>query len=420
MIQNEELQKLLDSTVTPLQPQDLEPKLVETIYKLAPAWSFFNQATAESKVHEFNQRIGLPVANFEGEMAITPSSSSQYYRQSVTLKIIRVKNGVTNVAQLSMQRFIDALKTELMGTTRSMGWQIEAGVLWGNASADPYQFDGIDNLVASNVIDWGAPVSLALLDQMIDASDDAGGEGHPRAFILGNKIKSSLTRILRNQYHAPELMEVREGLVVPAYRGIPLLSSTGVRAFNAMGSVAGTPASGGSLVNGNTYYWAVAPVTVDGEQQASAPISATMSSPNLKQGLSWTAYVSPKGAPAFLYKIYRGATAATMYQIDTVAGFTYAANGTQSGNVTSYVDDGSNTGNVNRLPLASGDQVIFLLDSDPDESCEIRYLSERNSIIMYLDIAQTSDQREFLMRSFLALVMKYEAVNAIARRVSAV
>jgi hypothetical protein len=411
----DELQKLLDSTTTALQPEDLEPILVDTIYKLAPAWSCLNQATAEAKVHEFNQRTGLPTPNFEGENAVTSSSNSQYTRQSVTLKIMRQKGGVTNVAQLSMQRFIDAFKTELLGATKAMGWQIEAGVLWGNSVADQYQFSGLDNLIETNVVDWNAPVSLSLLDNLIDASDDAGGEGHDRVFILGSKIRSSLTRILRNQFHAPELITVRNGLTLPGYRGIPLMASTGVRAYSQMTSVASSQTTSGSLTTSQQYFWSVAPVTVDGEQQASATTTQTMSGSNHTVNLSWTAYPG-----AFLYKVYRGTATNAMGLVAAIAANTYDGSGTVSGQVSTYSDAGTVSPNMLIAPLSAGDQVVFLLDRNSDESAEIRYLSERQNIIQYLDLAPISDQKEFLLRSFMALVMKYEAVNGMARRVQPV
>jgi len=408
---NEELRKFLDSTTTALIPEDLEPQLVETVFKLAPAWTAMSQSKAEAKNHQFNQRTALPSASFQGENATQTSVQSTYLRNVITLKVIRLQGGVTNIAQLSMAKFIDAYKAEMVGAARAMGWQIEAGVLWGNSTADAYQFDGFDTSISTNVYDINGPISLQVLDDMIDNSDEHGGANHERMFVIGSKLRSTLARILRDRFHQIELTTVREGLTVPSYRGVPLMISTGVKAASVMSTVTATPAAGGSL--SGTVYHTVAPITVDGEQEAAAVVSASYGGGNGTAGLSWTAFTG-----AFLYKIFRGTSATSTGQIAVIAAITYDGNGSPTGATTSYNDNGSLTPSTTRFPLGANQQVIFLIDRDPDDAAEVRYLSERDSIINYLELAQITDQKNFLLRAFMALINKYELVHGIARRVS--
>lgn len=414
---SEELIKLLDTTsAAPLIPQDLEPILVETVRKLMPVWSFLKIDRAEAKNHEFNQRTALPSAQFEGENAVTPSSNSSYNRAAVTLKPIRQKGGVTNIAQLSAAKFTDAYETELVGSTKAIAWKIEAATLWGNALADPYMFNGLDPQIVNNLFDVNDKLSLQVLDSMIDQSDDNGGEQHDRVLVMSTKMRSSLIRILRAQFHEEELVYVRGTVEVPAYRGLPVLASTAVRANGTMGTVAATPSVGGFLAASTQYYYVVAPITTDGEQKGSAPAGGLTTVGNKTVGLSWTAYPD-----AMIYKVYRGTSLTNVGLIDTIAANTYDGSGTVTGTVTTYTDSGTNLSpNASQQPLGltdSNDQAIFLVDLNAEESFEIRYLSEGQNWLQFMELARTSDKREYFLRSFLAPVLKFENLNAIARRV---
>lgn len=125
----EELRKALLTTASgsgsPLVPEDLEPVLVEYLYKISPLTAMLPVKRANGATHEFNRRDGVPSAWFEGELASTTQQTSSYSRNTVQVKILRTGGGVSGFARAAMRRFIDALEAEITGAVEGMADAIE-------------------------------------------------------------------------------------------------------------------------------------------------------------------------------------------------------------------------------------------------------------------------------------------------------
>lgn len=406
-----------------LSPESLEPIIVELVRKLSPLIAGITVIQSNGKTHEFNNRTALPEAYFEGENASTPSSKSSYNRISVPLKIIHAKGGVTGFQQAASKAFVDSFVKEVQGASQATAWAIEFGVMWGNATADQYQFSGVDTWISTNRIDKNAVITLRYLDDMIDPILNAGVVDRTTlAFYLSPQMLSKISTLQTEARISIEKVIYAGGLEMASYRGIPLIPTSFTRATSQMSapSVANDAASGG-LQTGKTYRYKVAAVTTTGEQWASDETSlATIT--GTATLVTWVAV-----AGARLYKIYRtvgdGATGTEKY-LTTVAAKTYDGDGTITGNKTQFIDtlaDGT-IGNDYPLSFTNKDEVIFLLDLDPEKSIEIAGLRNQQgevvkNLIQMLPLARTKDVEEFLLLSYLALVFKGDIFNAMLRRV---
>lgn len=398
-----DIQKALDSTTgAALIPESLAPVVVEYAKKLNPLMGILRWNKAAGKTHEFARRTALPASGPEGEGAVTPSSRSSYARDSVQLKIIRTRGGVTGFERAATASFADALQTELNGAVESQAYSIEQQLLWGN-SADPYQIDGLDALITTNLIDVDGVIQLADLDEMIDLVRDSGAKRDPLLLIMSNKMLSKVSSLYVSQFSLQlPSVDVRGGYRLSAYRDIPILESSFLRPAATMGAVDLQADSGGNLAAG-TYYVRVSAVTQDGETVACASQSVTVSD-NGKIVVDWTGS-AVEGA--LLYKIYTtepdGEAGGETLQL-VVAGRTYDGDGTPSGavtgaEVTKYVSGGN-------PPLDEGDETVYLVDLNPDQGLEVEYLGLSPIVIERL--ARTSDSEEFLLKTYFALAAKGE------------
>jgi hypothetical protein len=189
-----------------LMPEDLEPILVEYLYQLSPLLKLMNVKEATSGVHQVNRRSS--VANqtpwFEGELTDTPSGRTTYSRDTLTLKILRAGGGVSGFLQAASKKFLNALEKEQLGAVENMADLFEYAIMWGNATADPYQFSGLDTLITTNRTDFASSkVTLTALDNMIDqASPFRGVEYDSKVLLMSSNMSSVCFRSSNQSYAA--------------------------------------------------------------------------------------------------------------------------------------------------------------------------------------------------------------------------
>ena len=173
----------------------------------------------------------------------------------------------------------------------------------------------------------------------------------------------------------------------------------------------------------------MAPVTYDGEQLASAEISqATGAGGNTN---TITVTFTPF-AGALKYKVYLGTSTGETFLVKEVAGKTYDANGTITGNISSIVIDAPSAGSeitakmAQDRPLvgsiASGDvpEKIMLWDLDPIQGLgKVPYTnsggSRFNGLVTINPLAETDDNLPFLVKSYLAMADSFEATSFLHR-----
>jgi len=419
----EELKLALDSTSgDALSPESLEPFIVETVRRLAPVFSLMTVIVADSKTHEFNKRTALPSATFEGENATTVASNSTYERISEPLKIFRGKGGVTGFQQAASKKFVNSFAKELEGQAKSMAWAIEFGLLWGNKTSDPYQFDGFDTKITTNRLDKNAVITLRHLDDLIDKIQEAGILDHRTlAFVASPTMISKISTLQSEARKAVVNVEFPGGLVMTTYREIPLIRSSFVRPTSTFGVLTtASSATAGALTPGATYTYRIAAVTTRGEQWASTSTAQLLAGGQSSADLTWVAV-----ADAQLYKVYRTAAngaAGTELLRATIAAKTYDGNGTITAAVTAYNDGVVALGTDYPLDATNVDEIIFLLNFDQSEGAEIASLindfgEEIQNMIQYLPLGISSDKTEFLLISYMAMLYKDDQVHGMLRRV---
>jgi hypothetical protein len=235
---------------------------------------------------------------------------------------------------------------------------------------------------------------------------------------MSNTAVSKIAQLLTNQQRFVDQVEVAAGLLVPTYRGIPLIKSsmTNTRS-NQVGTVTTTPSSsGGSLATATYYYKVSAVISRGAEIQASAEATAAVTGPTGSVLLSFSTPTGVDGLQPILYKVYRS----TSTGAETLLGVVDAVVGLNTDGIspiltTSILDDGVKLTpkNGSTVPTSSpaayvgtstgmkppvaGSEPIYLMSRDDNFICR-PYVRE----LTPLDIYPTTSSPDSLPYALIA------------------
>jgi hypothetical protein len=434
----------------PLVSKRISPVLVEYQRRYAPLVAALPSTKWDSTVYYFNKRVSLPGGGFVtdgGAYNQGVPSTSQYNQENFQIRLLQSIGAVTGYAQAVTRNLIGDLRArEIEGAARGLYWDMETALLWGSeaaTSASPTPtFDGLDVIcsafsngtygagtaptagVGGGTIDnwngsngsagwagvtnqWidgvdqnainlaGASLTLGALDVVIDLVESNVAEPVENSewmFLMSPSANSRLAQLLINQQRFVDEVEIASGLLVPTYRGIPIVKSSflsprtnvfgTVTAAASPSTVAGTPA----LTASTAYHYRVSAVmTRFGEIQASSDATATTgASSTLAIALTLPAsLVGPENSSPTHYKVFRGSSSTNQTLTGMVPASYYDTNGVYR-TTTKIVDsgtgfapwDGTNApasgsvgyfyANSGMLPLGAGMQSIYLMSRDPN------------------------------------------------------
>lgn len=447
------LQKALTSATgqgEALIQQNLEREITNTIIRLSPEMAMVALKRISGKTHEFNRLVALPrTGGAMGEAASTITSNSQTVRDSVQLKIIRRKGEITNFLQDTSEEYIDAAAYETENLLQQHIYDLINYILYGNASANAYEFDGLDTLISTNRIlptdRYGDTLAtLATLDTMIDKSNRAGGARHKRVFEMSPELLSKVSQLLTNVRLNQGILgngltqvDIGGGWRLNAYRDIPIIETTATRPTNQAtakttyyGTLGSSTLTTGGTVPAATYYIQIAAVTEEGEQLASAEITQTTTGATSTLTITWEAVLN-----AYRYKIYTsGTTSVDKTLVRVIAADEYDSVGTIIGKIESYtfttnplaadtsVPTAMQSDKQLELESAANDvpEQIFLWDLDPIQGLgKVPYTnsggSRFNGVVTIKQLAETDDNIPLLIKSYLALTPSFERTSVYAR-----
>jgi hypothetical protein len=410
-----------------LVPKIIDPVLLETQRRYAPLVRAVPTVKWDTDVYYWNQRTQVANGGFVTDGGAQPVSNSTYVQQNFAMKHVMTTGAVTGYAQEVTRMVIgDLRETEIDGAMRGLYWDIETGMLWGNAGstlngARP-QFDGLDTQCSTfsggnqNAIDFaGAALSLGTLDKLIDMVEQNVASpifDDSWMFVTSSTSNSKLSQLLINQQRYMEV-EVAAGLLVPTYRNVPIVKSSFLSGRSlAVGTVTGaTATTGGTLPTATAFKYVISAVIArQGEIAPSAEVSVTTGGTGTNTiTLSFSPPTGFEGAAPTLYKVYRtaggggGGSETFLGYVDATVGL--AADGITPIVTTSIIDNGSalvpmngatapavpptqyvgtNTG---MLPPAAGQENIYLMSRD--RNFVIRpYVREASPLDVYPTTAQ--------------------------------
>ena len=425
-----------------LVQKQIDPVLLEYQRRYAPLVRSLPTVKWGSTVYYFNKRTNLPTGGFVSDGGARSVTVSNYAQENFQIRLLQSVGAVTGYSQAVTADLIGDLRArEIEGAARGLYWDMETAIIWGAEAptvAGPYpQFDGLDVICASftsastggptqgigggtidnyggasgstgwagasynpwtdgvvqNAINMaGGNLALGSLDLLIDLVESNVAEPVENSewmFLMSPAANSRLSQLLVNQQRFVDQVEIASGLIVPTYRGVPIVKSSFLAPrTNKMGAVTTTISGITGTLNG-TYGYVVAPVIARfGEIQGSTAASAAPSTGGVK--LSFSTPTGPEGSQPTHYKVYRTAAGGSQSVNTnfTLIGMVDAFYTDSTGNIwptTVITDTGSalvpNDGthaigtaptsyyyaNPGLNPLTSnGEQSIYLMSRDPN------------------------------------------------------
>ncbi|MEZ0089933.1 hypothetical protein [Streptacidiphilus sp. EB129] len=387
------------TSVSPLVQKQIDPLLLEYQRRFAPLLAAIPAKQWGSTQYFFNRRVSRPDAGGVVDGGARPLGNSTYEQAAFNIRLFQAVGAVTGFAQTVTRDLVgDLRQLEIDGTVQSMLWSIENDFIWGNDPATANGLypicSGLDYLVSNftpgtgssaytNSIDGaGATFTTKTLDSLmalVSANAGLPVNGGSYMFIMSPAILGSVAQLLSSQQRFMGEIEVAAGLIVPTYRGVPLVESSFLSPrANQMGAVTTATATSGGTLAATTYYYQVSAVIARfGEIQCSTEVSQTTTGSTSTVTLSFSTPTNmPDGASPILYKVYRATTTGNEVLVGTVDAFD--TGGTA---VTSIVDTGTNLltnssgvtgpslyqgGNSGAKARGASMEDIYLVPKDPN------------------------------------------------------
>jgi hypothetical protein len=308
--------------VSALVQKQIDPMLLEYQRRYSPLVRSIPSIKWGSTVYNFNQRTSRIPGGFVADGGARPVGQSTYAQSAFTVRNLQAVGSVTGYAQEVTRDLMNDLRArEIEGAVQGLLWDIETGVVWGNAGATqngPYpEFDGLDSQISTfsgasqNSFDGaGATLALRNLDVLIDAVEQNAAQPVTDSswmFAMSSTAASKIAQLITNQQRFVDTVEVAAGLIVPTYRNIPLVKSSFLAARSIqMGTVtAGTATTGGTLAAATYRYNVTAVLARMGETVTSADVTQATTGSTSTVTLSFTPPTGYENGTAILYKVYR-------------------------------------------------------------------------------------------------------------------
>jgi hypothetical protein len=205
----------------------LEKGIIETIIKESPILARMKFETLKGTAHTYLRETTMPTVDFYSVGDMWNESSGTATQYTCSLKILGGDIDIDNfeVATLSDQN--DLLAEAWESKSKALAHAFQDYVIYGDDTSNTKGFDGLHNLVDSNMVvnmgtsTTGAALSMAKLDQMIDLIKP----GRPDALIMPRTIARRLRQYYRDGTAGANFTMERgeDGTPMPSYGGIPIL-----------------------------------------------------------------------------------------------------------------------------------------------------------------------------------------------------
>lgn len=431
---SETLNKALMNTTDQslLIPEDLSPLIHDLLEQDFPLWRLVAREQAQGPLHEYRVRATLPTAWVQGELANSDFRSATYISREVRLKIIRSWGGVSSFMQKMSETFVNALQESIETAVRGYANTMEWLMLYGDYTADSFQTDGVlaqmyDHSVAKtsyasggNIYHVNGALTLTHLDNIIDRTGKfRQTQNDSRLFLASDEMISRISGLQTRVTREVQSVEYEGGFRMTTYRGIPILPTDLVvpDATSTSPTISAAAAAGGSLAD-DEWFYAIASVTLTGEQRPSAATSATTATTNNSVTLTWTADSTAK-----LYYVYRGTTnvVADMTLLTVIPALTYDSDGNITGATASFTDNGSYTPITAITPLTTGESIYLINNSRGERGLKVMGavspLGDRiDDYVTFTPLATINASIRFMIEGFMGFKVPYPTLNGVIRR----
>jgi hypothetical protein len=228
-----DIRKALDTgagtTGAVLVPEVIDAGIRMFVETRSPLWNIIRKFPFDGYAFAYREQNGLPVASFGAELGALPAAqNATYIDRSVPIKSIYIRGELSGQIIEASRSLVPILEREIENSAMGMVRTLEQKLIAGDSTAQPNEFDGLAKWITTTIdaTDTGGatggadgPLSLALLDQLMDAAPG----GQPTHLIMGQAMRRKLWSILQPQVRYMDTTTVAGGFTVPTYGGLPII-----------------------------------------------------------------------------------------------------------------------------------------------------------------------------------------------------
>lgn len=203
--------------------------VIDITRRLTPLIGLIPKVTNKGKVAQYYRITNRGAASWGSEDPALAETDDTREEASESIRYLRVVGRVTGVAQIAGAHFESSMQREVLNKTQTMNEAIEQAILVGDNSTNPYQHDGLVNILTHNTTNLsGASVTLSDVQELVN--DCFVAKGAPNLLITDPYTATNLVNQMMDyaRYTNPEV-SIAWGLQVPSLQTvvgrIPILSS---------------------------------------------------------------------------------------------------------------------------------------------------------------------------------------------------
>ena len=200
--------------------------VVETIVRDSPVLQKLPFVEIVGNVLTYNQEKTLPAIDFYEVGDTWAESTPTFEQQTASLKIMGGDADVDNFLKTTRSNMQDLEAAVVELKAKALKDKFEETFIYGNATANPKQFDGLrklidteasgDQVIAAGA--GGATLTLSMLDQVIDAVKG----GKPDILLMSRRSRRKINALVRAAGSMMETDRDNWGNFVQFWDGIPI------------------------------------------------------------------------------------------------------------------------------------------------------------------------------------------------------
>ncbi|MBA2448352.1 MAG: phage major capsid protein [Chloroflexi bacterium] len=205
-----------------LTQDQLRAGVIETIIEESPMLRYLRWLDVQGNSFAYNQEATLSGAQFYPVNALWTEGTMTFTRKTASLAILGGDADVDNFIHRTRSRETDQRAVQTAAKAKDVSRKWEQTTINGAVATDANSFDGLATLaVAGQTITAGAngaALTLALLDQLVDAVKG----GKPHLLLMSKRTRRALKALLQASAHYVEQGADQFGRQVMFYDGIPV------------------------------------------------------------------------------------------------------------------------------------------------------------------------------------------------------
>ncbi|WP_027186726.1 major capsid protein [Desulfovibrio cuneatus] len=201
-----------------LNQTPLQAGVVQVFAETSPVIQYMPFMDVAGNAYSFNREQALPGVSFREINEVFPVTTGAVQNVTENLKVFGGSAKVDRALVRSQGNLNDLRAIQTNMHAKAAALDFTRCFFKGESATSPKEFDGLQKrLVGAQVLDAAGALTLAKLDELVDAV-----QGAPSALFMSKTMRRQVNALMRAAGQAVETVSNVFGVQIPAYAGIPI------------------------------------------------------------------------------------------------------------------------------------------------------------------------------------------------------